>query len=227
LKTDKPHYFGHKKRLRERFLKSGAGGLADYELLELILGMAIMRKDVKPLAKDLLARFGSFSAIIDADMEKLLEVNGIGPGAAAALRLVKEASIKYLGEKGKKGPIISSPGRLIDYCKAAMMGLKDEQFRVVFLNSKNEVIEDEVICRGTIDQTAVYPRKVMERALYYKAASYIFVHNHPSGNYFPSRADKELTISLKKAAQALHIRVHDHLIIGKDGYYSFAEEGFL
>lgn len=227
MTKEAPHYIGHKKRLKKKFLKSGLDSLADYEALELVLSLAITRKDVKPLAKNLLAKFGSFSAVLDADASLLKEVRGIGEGAVAALKLVKESSTRYLREKSRASCVISSPEALVNYCKAAMAGLRDEEFRTIFLNAKNEVIADEVICRGTVDQTAVYPRKVAERAIHYNASSLIFVHNHPSGHPAPSGADRELTRMLKEALTSLHIRVHDHMIIGKSTHYSFAEEGIL
>ena len=218
---------GHKKRLKEKFLKGGLHSLTDYEVIELVLSLAIVRKDVKPLAKELLERFGSFSDLLDAGPEELLSVNGMGPSAVSVLRLVKESSVKYLQGKSRKRCIVSSPSALIDYCRAAMKGLRDEEFRVIFLNSRNEIIEDEVLCKGTVDQTAVYPRKIIERALYHSASSMVFVHNHPSGCMIPSEADKELTRILKDAAGTIQMKVHDHLIIGKEGHYSFAEEGDL
>ncbi|MDH3976477.1 MAG: DNA repair protein RadC [Deltaproteobacteria bacterium] len=227
MTKEAPHYIGHKKRLKEKFLKSGLHALADYEALELVLSLAITRKDVKPLAKALLEKFGSFSAVLDADPLLLREIKGLGENAIAALKLVKESSTKYLREKSRESCIISSPEALVNYCKAAMAGLRDEEFRTIFLNSKNEVIADEALCRGTVDQTAVYPRKVAERAIHHNASSLIFVHNHPSGHPAPSRADRELTRMLKEALSSLQIRVHDHMIIGKSAHYSFAEEGIL
>ncbi len=227
MMEEKPHYMGHKKRLKERFLKNGLESMADYEALELILSMAISRKDVKPLAKNLLNRFGSFSSVLDAKHEELLQVEGIGTSALAAIKLVKEGATKYLRGKSRNVCVISSPEALIDYCKTAMIGLRDEEFRVIFLNTKNEIIEDEVLCSGTIDQTAVYPRKVVERALLHGASSLIFVHNHPSGHPHPSGADRLLTKLLKEATSTVAVTVLDHLIIGKKGHYSFASEGIL
>jgi len=227
VKEEVPHYLGHKKRLKEKFLKSGLEGMADYEALELILSLAIVRRDVKPVAKKLIERFGSFAAVLDAPPAALTLVNGMGKNAAAAIGLIKAASVKYLQEGSRKACIVSSPAALIDYCKTAMKGLRDEQFRVIFLNTKNEIIDDEVLCEGTIDQTAVYPRKIIERTIHHGAASLIFVHNHPSGHPAPSSSDKELTKTLKEAAASIQVRVHDHLIIGKDSHYSFTEEGLL
>jgi len=227
LTEETPHYIGHRKRLRERFFKGGIEALADYEVVELILGFSILRRDVKGLAKILLKEFGSFSAVLDAEPSALRKIEGITEGVVASFKLVKESSTKYLREKSRTTCVISSPEALVDYCKAAMAGLRDEEFRTIFLNSKNEIIADEVLCRGTVDQTAVYPRKVAERAIHYNASSLIFVHNHPSGHPAPSGADRELTRMLKEALSSLQIRVHDHMIIGKRAHYSFAEEGIL
>ena len=227
IKKEVPHYIGHKKRLKERFLSAGPDALADYELLELLLSLAISRQDVKPLAKVLLKKFGSFAGVLDAETKQLLMIDGIGQSAATAIKLVKESSVKYLKQKTIKRSIISSPEALINYCKAAMTGLRDEEFRVIFLNSKNEIIDDEVLYRGTVDQTAVYPRKILERALHHNAASVIFVHNHPSGHPAPSNADKDLTKMLKEAVGTVQIKVHDHMIIGREDHFSFAEAGLL
>lgn len=227
MTEEEPHYVGHKKRLKERFLKGGLESLNDYESIELILSLAILRKDVKPLAKKLLEKFGSFASVLDASPDELIKIKGMGQSAVSALKLVRESTVKYLQEKSRGRCVVSSPSALIDYCRAAMKGLKDEEFRVIFLNSKNEIIEDESLCKGTIDQTTVYPRKVIERALHHGAASMIFVHNHPSGHTDPSGADKELTRILMDAARSIQVKVHDHLIIGEKGHYSFAEEGCL
>ena len=227
VKKEIPHYIGHKKRLKERFLNAGPDALADYELLELLLSFAISRQDVKPLAKILLKKFDSFAGVLDADKKQLLQIDGMGQSSVAAIKLVKESSVKYLRQKSINKSIISSPEALINYCKAAMTGLRDEEFRVIFLNSKNEIIDDEVLCRGTVDQTAVYPRKILERALHHNAASVIFVHNHPSGHPAPSNADKDLTRILKEAVGTVQIKVHDHMIIGREDHFSFAEAGLL
>ena len=227
LEKEEPHYIGHKKRLKERFLSAGPGALADYELLELLLSLSIGRKDVKPLAKGLLKKFGSFAGVMDADTKQLLQVEGLGKSTAIAIKVVKESLVKYLRDKSTDRSVISSPEALLNYCKAAMTGLRDEEFRVIFLNSKNEIIDDEVLSRGTVDQTAVYPRKILERALHHNAASVIFVHNHPSGHPAPSNADKDLTRLLKEAVATVQIKVHDHMIIGREEHFSFAEAGLL
>ncbi len=224
---EKPHYIGHKKRLKERFLTCGIEALADYEVLELVLSLSQTRRDVKELAKELLERFGSYDAVFDASPDDLARVRGVGPSSIAAIKLVKDASVRYLERKTRRRCVVSSPEALIDYCRAAMQGLRNEEFRVIFLNTKNEVIGDEVVSSGTLDHTVVHPRKVIERAIHHNAAALIFVHNHPSGHPHPSNADFELTRTLSQAARYVQIKVLDHMIIGKDGHYSFAREGRL
>jgi DNA repair protein RadC len=226
---EKPHYLEHRKRLRERFRRTGFEGFRDYEALELLLSFAIPRRDVKPIAKELIRKMGSFSGVLDATYEELLEVKGIGENSATFLRAMKDCSALYLREglRGKRRKKISSTGALLDYCRVVMSGLRDEQFRAVFLNARNEVIAEEVIQEGTVDQSVVYPRKVMERALYHKASALLFVHNHPGGSCRPSEEDKAFTAQLVKLARDLGLRVHDHLIICRSGYYSFHERGIM
>jgi len=222
-----PIYLGHRKRIRQRFLKHGLEPFHDYEAIELLLTYAILRKDVKPTAKLLVERFGGFKGVMDASIEELETVQGVGRNTAILIRMIKACSERYLREKVLHKPTISSPNDLLDYCRQSMEGLRDEQFRVIFLNSKNEVITDEVIQEGTVDQSAVYPRKIIERALNHKATALIFVHNHPSGDPSPSLQDRELTRGLVSMAQGLGIRVHDHLIIGQKGHFSFREGDLL
>jgi DNA repair protein RadC len=224
---EKPHYHGHRARLRQRFLLGGPGALPDYELLELLLTFAIPYSDVKPLAKSLIAHFGSFTRVFDATPEALAEVPGIREYSAVLIRLVKACAEYYLKEGVLDRQKISSLSTLVDYCRTAMGGLADEQFRVIFLNSQNEIIAAELVQEGTVNQTVVYPRKVLELALKHKATGLILVHNHPSGNLTPSAADLELTRSLVKASRALNLTVHDHLIIGRHGYFSLAEKNML
>ncbi len=223
----KPHYHGHRQRLRSRFLQGGAGALQDYELLELLLTYAIPRADIKPLAKELLKHFGSFPGILDASPQTLMEEAGLKEASAVLIRLVKACAEHYLKEEVLARPRISSLSALVDYCRTAMGGLGDEQFRVIFLNSQNEIIAVKVVQEGTVNQTVVYPRKVLELALKHKATGLILVHNHPSGNVTPSAADLELTRSLVKASRALNLTVHDHLIISRHGYFSLAEKNML
>ncbi len=226
-KAQKPHYYGHRQRLRRRFLAKGATALQDYELLELLLTFAIPYSDVKPLAKSLIARFGSFSQVLDAPPEALMEFMGLKEYSACLIHLVKACIELYLREEALKRQKIPSLESLINYCRTAMGGLKDEQFRVLFLNSQNEIIAEEIIQEGTVNQTVVYPRKVLEWALKHKATGLILVHNHPSGNPTPSAADQELTRTIIKAGQALNLTVHDHLIISRHGYFSLAEHNML
>jgi DNA repair protein RadC len=224
---EKPHYHGHRARLRQRFLQGGAGALQDYELIELLLTFAIPYSDVKPLAKSLIAHFGSFTRVFDATPEALAEVPGIREYSAVLIRLVKACAESYLKEGVLDRQKISSLSTLVDYCRTSMGGLADEQFRVIFLNSQNQIIAEELVQEGTVNQTVVYPRKVLELALKHKATGLILVHNHPSGNLTPSAADLELTRSLVKASRALNLTVHDHLIIGRHGYFSLAEKNML
>jgi DNA repair protein RadC len=222
-----PHYKEHRKRIKERFRTQGLEPFRPYEALELMLTYAIAQKDLKPLAKDLLERFGSFQHVLEAPVEQLTQVDGIGEHAALLIKLFRECSQYYLRTTIKKLAVISSPVELVTYCKAAMAHLPDEQFRVVYLNAKNQVLADEVVQTGTVDQTAVYPRKIIELALQQNAVAIILVHNHPSGNPDPSVHDRNLTASIVSAAATVDIRVHDHIVIGRHGYRSFREEGLL
>lgn len=238
-RPEKPHYHGHRQRLRSRFLSGGAAALQDYEILELLLTFAIPYSDVKPLAKALINRYGSLSQVLDAPVEALLEVRDLAESSgrskemrltefsATLIRLVKALIELYLKEGALKRQKIPSLETLVDYCRTSMGGLKDEQFRVLFLNSQNEIIAEEIIQEGTVNQTVVYPRKVLELALKHKATGLILVHNHPSGNPAPSAADRELTQTLVKASHALNLTVHDHLIISRHGYFILAEHNML
>jgi DNA repair protein RadC len=226
-KSEQPHYLGHRKRIRERFFKTGLASFQDYEVLELLLTFAIKHKDLKPLAKDLISRFQTFQGVLDAPLNELKTVTGIGEHCAILIKLVKESSDFYLREKIYRKDIISSPEALLKYCKSSMSGLENEQFRVIYLNTKNEVIADEMLQEGTIDQSAVYPRKIIECALKKRASALIFVHNHPSGSPEPSTHDKNLTDMLIQVSDTMGIKVHDHIVIGKQGYFSFREEGCI
>ena len=223
----KPHYHGHRQRLRNRFLQGGAAALQDYELLELLLTFAIPYSDVKPLAKGLIAHFGSVNQVLDASASALMEFTGLREYSAVLIKLVKACSEHYLKAEALKRQPLKSLATLVDYCRTAMGGLSDEQFRVIFLNSQNEIIAEEIVQEGTVNQTVVYPRKVLELALKHKATGLILVHNHPSGSLTPSAADQELTRTLVKASHALNLTVHDHLIISRQGYFSLAEQNML
>ena len=206
----------------------GLVSFQDYEVVEVILTYALARKDVKPLAKKLLQTFGSFRGLLEAPAEEIIKIKGVSDHTALLFKLIKEASDRYLGERVLASPdIIASPRDLLNYCYSKMGWLKDEQFRLVYLNTRNQVIRDEVLQEGTVDQTVVYPRKVLERAIQLKATALIMVHNHPSGSVIPSLEDKELTRTLVQATQNLQIKIHDHLIIGRDEHFSFLENNLL
>ncbi|HEB74830.1 MAG TPA: DNA repair protein RadC [Nitrospirae bacterium] len=225
---EKPsHHLGHRERLRKRFIEGGVKGLQDYEALELLLTYAVARKDTKPAAKALLKRFKGISGVFAADLHELKEVEGIGEKSAVLIKLMHVLMELCLKEKALRGVKLSSPDAVIEYCRVSMGWLRDEQFRVIYLNSQNQVISEEVIQEGTVDQAVVYPRKVIEYALRHKAAAFILVHNHPGGLLRPSRSDIELTKRLKGASEEMGLRVHDHLIITRDGHYSFYENGLL
>ena len=221
------HAAGHRERLRARFKKAGVDCVQDYELLELILFRAIPRKDVKPLAKELIAKFGGFAQVIAAPIERLTEVKGVSENVAQELKIVHAAAIKLSQARVLNRPVISSWDALISYCRAAMADEKTELFRILFLDKKNILIADEVQQRGTVDHTPVYPREVVKRALELGASAIILAHNHPSGDPTPSKADIDMTNQIVKAAAALNIRVHDHLIIGHAHHSSFKTLGLL
>ena len=222
-----PHYAGHRERLRERFMRAGADALQDYELMELVLFRAIPRRDCKPLAKELISRFGSFAEAISAPPERLREVPGIGEAAVREMKIVQAAAVKLTGESTRGKMVFHGWNDLLKYCRAAMAYAEREEFRVLFLDNKNRLIADEVQQRGTIDHTPVYPREVVKRALELGAASIILAHNHPSGDPTPSRADIEMTKQIIEAARPLGIRVHDHVIIARDGHSSMRGLGLI
>jgi DNA repair protein RadC len=226
-KTEKPHYHDHRSRLRERFDEAGAGALADYELLELLLFRTIPRQDTKPLAKALLAKFGDVNAVLGAPVQRIAEVKGAGPAVAQDLKIVQA-----MLERAAKAPlmertVISSWSQLVNYCRMTLAHEPREQFRVLFLDTKNQLIADEVTNEGTVDHAAVYPREVARRALELSAVSVILVHNHPSGDPKPSAADLAITREIVAAAEAISVRVHDHLVIGRNGVASFKSLGLL
>jgi DNA repair protein RadC len=222
-----PHHVGHRDRLRARFAKAGAEGLHDYELLELVLFRAIPRRDVKPLAKDLLQRFGTFAAVISAPIERLQEVAGISEKVALELKIVQAASIKLAQGKIMGKTTISNWSALLDYCQASMAYHEKELFRILFLDRKNKLIADEIQQEGTIDHTPVYPREVVKRALELGASAIILVHNHPSGDPTPSKADIEMTRKILEAGKPVGISVHDHLVIGAGDHVSFKSLGLI
>jgi DNA repair protein RadC len=222
-----PHYRGHRQRLRERFLRGGGDALADYEMLELILCLGIPQRDVKPLAKELLARFGSFAGVLNAEVGELTQVDGIKDNAAAAIRLIQAAARRLARDEAINKPVLSSWDKLLDYCRISLAHQAQEHFHLLFLDRKNVLIADETQQKGTIDQAPVYPREVVKRALDLHASAIIMVHNHPSGDPTPSRADIEMTVQVRDAAKAMGIVLHDHLVIGKTGHASFRAMGLL
>ncbi len=221
-----PHYHGHRARVRERVLKAGIESLADYELLELILFYAIERIDTKPLAKKLIERFGTLGDIFAAEAAQLREFE-IDQRTLVLFRSLHESGRLLAERKVKDMPVLTNWQSLLDYCHAALAHEKTEQFRILFLDRKNVLIAEEVQQRGTIDHTPVYPREVIKRALELGAAALILVHNHPSGDPKPSRDDIEMTKEIRKAAEALGIAIHDHLVIGRKGHASFRSLGLL
>lgn len=217
----KPHHLGHRERLRQRFRLGGAEALPDYELLELILFRAIPRLDVKPLAKALIARFGSFAEVMSASPERLKEMPGIGEAVVTEIKIVQAAGLRLAKADIRQRAVLASWSAVLDYCHAAMAFAEREQFRILFLDKKNGLIADEVLGVGTVDHTPVYPREVIKRALELSASAIILVHNHPSGDTTPSSADIDMTRRLIEAGDKLSIKVHDHLIIGRNGHASF------
>jgi DNA repair protein RadC len=216
-----PHYVGHRERLRTRFLEAGEDALADYEMLELVLFRAIPRRDVKPLAKALIARFGSYAEVIAAPAPRLREIDGLGESAVAELKIVEAAARRLARGTLRSRKQLSSFSDVLDYCRTTMALAEREEFRILFLDKRNCLIADEVQGRGTVDHTPVYPREVVRRALELAATAIILVHNHPSGDPTPSSADIRVTQSIMAVAEPLGITVHDHLIVGREGHASF------
>jgi DNA repair protein RadC len=225
--ADKPHYAGHRKRLRERLMSAGPDALPDYELLELVLFAALPRRDVKPLAKAFLTRFGTFAEVISAEPSLLAEIDGAGDSVIAALKTVQAAALRLGRDEVMEKPVIGSWDKLIRYVRAGLAHETNEQFRVLFLNHRNMLIADEVQQRGTVDHTPVYPREVVKRALELGATAIIMVHNHPSGDPTPSQADIEMTHEIREVGEKLGIRLHDHVVVGKHGHNSFKTLGLL
>ena len=216
-----PLHTGHRERLRERFRQGGADAMPDYELLELILFRAIPRRDTKDLAKRLMARFGSFAEVVSAPEPRLREVQGAGDSVITELKLIRAAALRLMHGEIRQKPVLSSWSQVIEYCRAAQGHEMREQFRILFLDKKNQLIADEVQGQGTVDHTPVYVREVVKRALEVSATAIILVHNHPSGDPTPSRADIDMTKMIVDAARPLGVVVHDHIIVGRHGHASF------
>lgn len=226
-KPDKPHYHGHRERLRTRFAEGGRQALADYELLELLLFRSIPRRDTKQLAKDLIARFGSLADVLTAPSAQLCEMSGIKQATANDLALVRAAAEALAQGSVAQKEVLSSWSDVVRYCRAVMAYDAVETFRVLFLDKKNRLLRDEVLQSGTVDHTPVYPREVVKRALELGASALILVHNHPSGDPTPSQADIEMTATIIAAAAALSVTVHDHIIVGREGHASLRALGLM
>jgi len=216
----KDHASGHRQRLRDRFARAGSAGLQDYELMELLLFRSIPRQDVKPLAKDLIARFGSVAEVLGAPLARLLELDGVSEKTALELKIVEAAGRELAKGAVARKQVLSSWTAVLDYCRASMAFSEKEQFRILFLDKRNGLITDEVQQTGTVDHTPVYPREVVKRALELSASAIILVHNHPSGDPTPSQADIRMTREIADAAKPLGVLVHDHIIIGRNGHTS-------
>jgi DNA repair protein RadC len=221
LEAPAPDHTGHRDRLRSRFRKGGADALPDYELLELVLFRALPRRDTKALAKRLIARFGTFAEVVNAPEPRLKEVADVGEAVVTELKLVRAAALRLMRSQIMRRPALSTWHQVLDYLRAAQSYEHREQFRVLFLDKKNQLIADEVQQQGTVDHTPVYVREVVKRALELSATAIVLVHNHPSGDPAPSRVDIDMTKQIVAAAAALGITVHDHIIVGREGHASF------
>ena len=226
-KAPEPHHAGHRDRLRQRFVTAGEDSLADYELLELLLFRAVPRRDVKPLAKGLIARFGSFAEVLGARPERLREISGLGEAAILDLKIVEAAARRLTRGVVKSRKSLSAWTEVLDYCRTAMAFNEQEEFRILFLDKRNLLITDEVQGRGTVDHTPVYPREVVRRALELSATALVLVHNHPSGDPTPSTADIKMTHDIVAIAKPLGIVIHAHLIIGRNGHASLRALKFM
>jgi DNA repair protein RadC len=225
--SDRPHYLGHRHRLRDRLLEKGPESLADYELLELLLALALPRVDVKPLAKTLIKEFGSFAGAISADPAALLKVKGMGEGAIAGHKTVRAAALLMTKQELLKQPVIANWQKLLDYCRISLAEEKTEQFHLLFLDHKNALIAHERQQKGTVDHAPVYPREVVKRALELQASAIIMLHNHPSGDPTPSKDDVTMTKAVAAAAEKLGILLHDHVVVGRKGHASLRSLGLL
>jgi DNA repair protein RadC len=218
---------GHRKRLRERFIKAGLKGFHDYEIIELLLTLGSPRKDCKPQAKEALKRFKTLRGVLEASPEELQQINGIGPHSTFGIKLMQAVAREFLKERIIDQPVYASSQQVFDYLYHAMRDLKKEVFKVIYLNSQNQVIEIDDLFEGTINASSIYPREIMKAALKHSATSLIFVHNHPSGNPEPSANDKALTRDLVYAGRIMQIKVLDHIIIGDNRYFGFAGDGLI
>lgn len=218
---------GHRKRLREKFVRAGISGFHDYEIVELLLTLGTPRKDCKVQAKEAIKRFKTLRGVLEAPIEELQEIKGIGPYNIFGIKLVQEVARRFLKEKTLEKPLSRSSKEVFDYLYHSMRDLKKEIFKVIFLDGKNKIVEIEDLFEGTLNTSSIYPREVIKSALKNNALSLIFVHNHPSGDPIPSPSDKDITKELVSAGGLMQIKVLDHIIIGDNRYFSFADEGLI
>ena len=223
----KPSYIGHRQRIKDKYKKSGIGGWLDYEVLELALSYAIGRKDTKPIAKELIKRFKNFNGVLDADSKELNSIAGISDHTTLFLKLLKNIAILYLENGLHNKDLLSSSEVVFDYLKGSLKGCVDEEFRSLFLNSRNQLISSETLQTGTVNKTVIYPRKIVERALHHHAVGVIIAHNHPAGTLEPSKEDCVVTKAVKDALKTVDINLLDHIIIGGNDYFSFNQKGLL
>lgn len=223
----KPHYLGHRRRLRDRYVRGGIDSLNDYEAVELLLTFVHSRRDVKPQAKDLLGRFDGIRGLLDAGMDDLIGVGGVGRQTAILIKLARDFVELYMRETLLERQVVRCPDDIIDYLRISVGSLKDERFMTLFLNARNEIVAFEVVSEGTVNSTVVYPRKIFGNALRHKATAMILVHNHPSGSLKVSADDIKLTKNLKRTAETLGIVIHDHLIVTNDDYVSLSQKGLI
>jgi len=219
--TEVKSYLGHRQRIKEKYEKNGITGWLDYEVLELALAYAILRKDTKPIAKELLSRFKTLNGVLDADRKDLEVIAGVSGHTVLFLKLLKDIAILYAEHGIQNRDLLASPQVVYDYLKTSLKGALDEEFRILFLDSRNQIITVESFATGTVNRSVVYPRKVVERALYHHAVGLIIAHNHPAGTLQPSQEDKEVTKAIKEALKTVEITLLDHIIIGNNDYYSF------
>lgn len=223
LKQSKPSYIGHRQRIKTKYEKSGLNGWLDYEVLELVLSYSIPRKDTKSIARELLLRFKSINGVLDADNRDLQSVNGILKHTALFLNLLKDISVLYMEKRMFERDLLSSPQVVYDYLKVSLKGLMDEGFKMLFLDNRNQLVAMETLKNGTVNQTIVFPRKIVERALFHHAVGVLIAHNHPSGSVEPSQEDQEVTKDIREALKTVDITLLDHIIIGGNEFFSFRE----
>jgi len=227
IKAQKPTYMGHRQRIKDKYKKSGIDGWLDYEVLELVLSYSIARKDTKPIAKELISHFKTINGVLDADSKELKSISGISEHTTLFLKVLKDIAILYLENGLHNKDLLSSPELVFDYLKASLKGCPDEEFKALFLNGRNQIIAVEALQIGTVNRSVIYPRKIVERALYHYAVGIIIAHNHPAGTLTPSKEDCAATKSIKDALKTVDINLLDHIIIGGNDFFSFSKRGLL